>query len=132
MRVTIQPDFQQLLTAYTNSKTLRLGVVYLEGSNTAIEATIRRFRLSHDTLRKYAQRVSRYFYAKAKSTHFWHYSEDNFLMANYQVRQLAQICQALPHRTPNAIKQRALRLGVAKERNLPFLGVAKERKAFTN
>jgi hypothetical protein len=121
MRVTIQPDFQQLLTAYTSSNVLRIGAAYLDGElwhKAELAATL---QLSFGTLRKYARRVEQYFYTKPRQKVEWHYSEDNFVMGNYQFKRLPYICEGLPNRTRNAIIKRAI-----------FLGVAKERKAFTN
>lgn len=121
MRVTIQPDFQQLLTAYTNSRVLRVGAAYLEGElyhRAELAATL---QLSFGTLRKYAQRCAQYFPKQERKYQLWSHSEDNFLMGNYQFKPLRDIYECLPHRSKAAITKRAI-----------FLGVAKERNAFTN
>jgi hypothetical protein len=119
--MNIQPDFQQLLTAYTSSNVLRIGAAYLDGELWHKAELAACLQLSFGTLRKYARRCAQYFPKRAKKYAIWSDAEDNFLMANYQVKTLRHMYECLPYRSTEAIKKRAI-----------FLGVAKERKAFTN
>lgn len=109
-------ELQQLLQAYSQSKVLRLGTAW----NECEEVNRRWLKLDtgelYRNLRKYAAIASSYFPKQSKKYAQWTDAEDNFLMGNYQVKQLRQICECLPNRSRNAIIKRAIFLGVTKTR----------------
>jgi hypothetical protein len=109
-------ELRNLIQTYQSSKVLRLGVAWNESDEYGRRTLKLESGELYRNLRKYATIALHYFPKKAKKYAIWTDSEDNFLMGNYQVKTLKQICECLPNRSRNSIIKRASFLGVTKTR----------------
>jgi hypothetical protein len=113
---TMTAELQQLLQTYKDSKVIRLGTAWNESDEYGRRALKNESGELYRNLRKYATIAQHYFPKRPKKYAIWTDAEDNFLMGNYQVKTLKQICECLPNRSRNSIIKRASFLGVTKQR----------------
>ena len=113
-------QFQAIISAYSQSKILRLGIAYLETDIPFRGDLVQQLGISAINLSKYAYSARQFFpLTKLQKSDKpdggrWSDEDENYLMDSYRQATIEEIEQTLSNRTRQAIQKKASLLGVTR------------------